>query len=53
MPLSVFIAFAIITVLSVLATQRLAKRQGRKPVPWMVAATILGPFTLIPLALNA
>jgi len=53
MPMSVYIAFAVVTVLSVLAAQRLAKRQGRRPVPWMVAATILGPFTLIPLALNA
>ena len=53
MSLALYLAFATLTILSVLAAQRLTKRQGRKPVPWMVAATILGPFTLIPLALNA
>ena len=53
MSLALYLAFANLALLSVLAAQRLAKRQGRKPLPWMVAATILGPLTLIPLALNA
>jgi hypothetical protein len=53
MPMPLYIAFAVLTVLCVLAAQRLAKRQGRKALPWMVAAAVLGPFPLIPLALNA
>lgn len=53
MPMALYIAFAVLTILSVIAAQRLAKQQGRKPIPWMVAAATLGPLPLIPLALNA
>jgi hypothetical protein len=53
MPASLYIFLTVLTILSVLATQRLAKQRGRKPLPWMIAATILGPLPLIPLALSA
>jgi hypothetical protein len=53
MPASLYVIVAVLTVLSVLAAQRLAKHQGRNPLPWMVAAATLGPLPLIPLALNA
>lgn len=53
MPTALYVAFAILTVLSMLAAQRLAKHQGRKALPWMLAAAVLGPFPLIPLALHA
>jgi hypothetical protein len=53
MPASLYITLAVLTVLSVLGAQRLARRQGRNPLPWMVAAATLGPLPLIPLALNA
>ena len=53
MPLSAYAFFAILTVLSVVGAQRLARHQGRKPLPWMIAAAALGPIPLIPLALNA
>ncbi|MBC8036359.1 MAG: hypothetical protein H7X89_03990 [Rhizobiales bacterium] len=53
MSLPVSIAFAMLTVVCVIAARRLARRQGRKALPWMVAAAVLGPFPLIPLALTA
>jgi hypothetical protein len=53
MPAVLYLFFIVLTVLSMLAAQRLAKRQGRKPMPWMIAAAFLGPLPLIPLALNA
>ena len=51
MSMLVFAAIGIFTVICVRAAQRLAAGQGRKPVPWMVAAAALGPLALIPLAL--
>lgn len=53
MPMVLYLTFAVLTILSVIAAQRLAKQQGRKPLPWMIAAATLGPLPLIPLALNA
>ena len=53
MPLSAYAFFAVLTVLSVIAAQRIARHQGRRPLPWMIAAATLGPLPLIPLALNA
>jgi hypothetical protein len=51
MSLSAIAAFTVLAILSVWAAQRLAAAQGRKPLPWMVAALSLGPLPLIPLAL--
>lgn len=51
MPLSATAAFTVLAILSVMAARRLAAVQGRKPLPWMVAALSLGPLPLIPLAL--
>ena len=53
MSIAAFAFFAALAVLSVIAAQRLAKHQGRKPLPWMVAAASIGPLALIPLALRA
>ena len=53
MPIALYLMLAALTILSVIAAQRLAKQQGRKPLPWMIAAATLGPLPLIPLALNA
>jgi hypothetical protein len=53
MSASVYATFFVLTILSVVAAQRLAKQQGRKALPWMIAAATLGPLPLIPLALNA
>jgi hypothetical protein len=51
--MALYLAFVALTIFSVIAAQRLAKQQGRKPLPWMIAAATLGPLPLIPLALNA
>lgn len=51
MPISVFAVLAVLTLLSARAAQRLAVMQGRKALPWMVAALSFGPLPLIPLAL--
>lgn len=51
MPVSAYVTFAVLSVLCVMAAQRLASAQQRKALPWMVAALSLGPFALIPLAL--
>jgi len=48
-----FILLSVLTILSVFAARRLAKRQGRNALPWMIAAATLGPLPLIPLALSA
>ena len=53
MPMALYFVLAVLTVSSVLAARRLARKQGRSPLPWMVAAATLGPLPLIPLALNA
>lgn len=51
MSLSAYAVLSVLAVLSVWAARRLAVTQGRRPLPWMVAALSLGPLPLIPLAL--
>jgi|HubBroStandDraft_5_1064220.scaffolds.fasta_scaffold511222_1 hypothetical protein len=53
MSLSAYAVLSMLSILSVVAAQRLARHQARRPVAWMIAATFLGSFPLIPLALNA
>jgi hypothetical protein len=47
----IFLALAGFTVLCMVAAQRLAYANGKSPVGWMLAAALLGPLPLIPLAL--
>ncbi len=51
MSVSAYAGFVLLAILSVLAARQLAAAQGRKPLPWMVAALSFGPLPLIPLAL--
>jgi hypothetical protein len=44
-------ALALVLIASVLAAHRLAHRKRRNAVGWMVAAALLGPLPLMPLAL--
>ena len=53
MPLSAYIVLTGLAIICTFAAERLALSQGRKPLPWMVAAFSVGPFALIPLALLA
>lgn len=53
MPLSAYIILTALAILCAFAAERLAQNQGRRPLPWMVAAISVGPFALIPLALLA
>jgi len=47
----VLAVITVFTLLCIWVAQRLAVIQGRKPRPWMVAAALLGPLPLIPLAM--
>jgi hypothetical protein len=51
MTIAAFAALAAIAFACVLAAQRLAARQGRNRLGWMIATATFGPLTLIPLAL--
>ncbi len=51
MSLSAYIVLTGLAIICAFAAQRLAMSQGRKPLPWMIAALSFGPFALIPLAL--
>ncbi|MCP5412262.1 MAG: hypothetical protein H6924_09035 [Alphaproteobacteria bacterium] len=42
---------ASIALVSILLAQWLAHRRGRAAMPWMMAAAVLGPLPLIPLAM--
>jgi hypothetical protein len=43
-------SLTVATVLSAWAAQRLATIRGRAPRNWMIAAILLGPLPLVPLA---
>jgi hypothetical protein len=45
-------ALAAAVLVCILAAQWLAHRRGRPALRWMVAAALLGPLPLIPLALS-
>ena len=51
MTIAAFAALAAIAFACVVAAQRLAARQGRNRLVWMIATVTFGPLTLIPLAL--
>ena len=53
MPMMAYVVFALLAAFCAWGAQRLALNQGRKPLPWMVAAVIFGPFALVPLAILA
>jgi hypothetical protein len=53
MPISAYIILTVLAIICAYAAERLALSQGRRPLPWMVAAITFGPFALIPLALLA
>jgi hypothetical protein len=53
MSLSAYTVLTILAIICTYAAQRFALSQGRKPLPWMIAAITFGPFALIPLALLA
>jgi hypothetical protein len=51
MTIIAFAALAAVAFACILAAQRLAARQGRNRLRWMIATATFGPLTLIPLAL--
>ncbi len=51
MSITAYAVLAVLSLLCMMAAQRLAAVQGRRTMPWMVAALAFGPFPLIPLAL--
>jgi hypothetical protein len=49
--MAIFLFFLLTVVVPVVAAQRLAVSRGRRARAWMMAAALLGPLPLIPLAL--
>lgn len=48
--MTLFLFLALITILSMAAARRMAVVRGRSAQVWMMAAALLGPLPLVPLA---
>ncbi len=51
MSMTMFAIAAGLTLFCVMAAQRMARSRGKNTVNWMLAAALLGPLPLLPLAL--